>query len=448
LGCRQQNGRYFNEDPDRGEGRGLKVLKWLLTRRRPITPQARQYVSVYPQDQVNGNNIRVVFIGHCTLVVEIGGKRILTDPVFSDHASPFSFMGPKRFQPPGIPLDQIPPVDIVLITHNHYDHLDDATIRRLGDGPEYLVPKGLGSWLRKRGCRKVRELDWWEEAQVDGLRITATPCQHWSKRTFFDARKSLWCGFAVQSDKASFLFIGDSGYSDCFRQIGERLGPFTAAALPIGAYEPAEIMRDVHMTPEEALRALEDVRANIMVPTHYGCFPLTDEDPSEPPRRLFAAWQLAGRDLDHLWMLAPGQHRDLEHMIYIPTVRPVSKRITSPCQCTPLPLRSRSVKEWGIAICPHKGGMVDLEVVGRRENIFEGDDGRTLVLNHITCSGFGDLPACSTGHCPLHDPAFLRSYDLHGTHGAAGNFEVFLEFDQPPEPRWWQEKLQLARREG
>ena len=401
----------------------------------------------YPPTLPRPDDIRVIFIGHCTLLVEIGGKRILTDPIFSDHASPVPGFGPRRFHPPGIRLTDLPPIDIILITHNHYDHLDDATIRYFGDRVAYVVPLGLKPWFAARGCSRVTELDWWEAAEYEGLCITATPCQHWSKRTPFDERQSLWAGYAVQFDDLRFLFIGDSGYYEGFKEIGERLGPFHVAALPIGAYEPAAIMAEVHMTPEEALQAFEDLGASILVPTHYACFPLTDEDVTEPPRRLFQAWRGRGYDLDHLWLLAPGQYRDMEHMIYIPTVHPVG------CRRTPTPASGQFRRpedyrtEWGIAICPHKGDMVDLESVGVRENLYEGDEGQTLSLHHVGCSGFGDHEECGTQSCPLRDPTFLRSYELHGIRTVEGGLEPFVEIDSPPESRWWQDKLIVERKE-
>lgn len=448
LSSKQVNGRYINQLPEKGNQPGWKVLWWLLRRTTPKTPDYDFKPVAYPAYEFRPDDIRITFIGHCTLLVEVGGKRILTDPVFGAVASPFQFAGPRRFHPPGILLENLPPIDVVLITHNHYDHMDESAIRALGDDPFYIVPLNLGRELKAMGITRFVELDWWESWLCGQVRITATPCQHWSKRGLFDERKSLWCGFSIRFEEISFLFIGDSGYYSGFKEIGERLGPFSIAALPIGGYEPRDLMKEVHMTPEEAIQAHEDLGAGILLPTHYGCFPLTDEDPTEPPRRLFLEWRKRGYDLDQLWLLAPGQYRSLEHMIYIPTVRPVSKRIIRRAD-RPAPERKpeNALREWGIGICPHKGEMVDLEAIGYREHIFEGDHNSTLTLDHVRCSGYGDLDECRSQHCPLRDPTYLRSYDLHGVHNERGAIEPFVEIDSPPSHGWWAKELQIKRKD-
>jgi L-ascorbate metabolism protein UlaG (beta-lactamase superfamily) len=342
----------------------------------------------------------------------------------------------------------MPRIDVVLISHNHYDHLDEPTIRLLGDGPEYIVPPGLGGWFHRRGCTKVRELPWWEGALVGDMRITATPCLHWSKRTPFDRNHSHWNGYAIEAGMLKVLFIGDSGYYGGFKQIGERLGPFHVAALPIGAYDPPAIMQNVHMTPEEAVQAAVDVQTTVLVPTHYGCFPLTDEEVTEPPRRVFKAWCARDLDPDHLWLLAPGEFRSLEDMIYIPAVRSIDVSAI-PMADRPLiqPTSELAAVEWSIAICPHKGDMVDVRAVGERLPLYEADGIRTLSLNHLRCSAYGELSECQSGACPLRDPAFLRSHDLHGIRHEDGSHEPFVEMDLPPGPRWWKDDLRILKYE-
>jgi L-ascorbate metabolism protein UlaG (beta-lactamase superfamily) len=245
------------------------------------------------------------------MLIEAAGVRILTDPVYSDTCSPVPGNGPRRFHPPGIPFEELPSVDVVLVSHNHYDHLDRPTIGRLGDGPRYVVPPGLGKWFRRLGCSKVTELDWWEEVDAGGARITATPAQHWSKRAAADTNRSLWCGFAISAGGLSVFFAGDSGYCDGFGRIGGRIGPFTVAALPIGGYAPPWFMGEVHMNPEEAVAACADVGARILLPIHHGTFRLSDEEPAEPAERVRAEWERRGNALADLWLLNPGENRAL-----------------------------------------------------------------------------------------------------------------------------------------
>lgn len=421
-----------------------------MTRKVPKPPShSRIQPGRYPKYPCAYDDLRVYFVGHCTLIFEIHGIHILTDPMFSDFASPISGFGPKRFHPPGIRPDSLPQIDVVLISHNHYDHLDDATIRMLGDGPEYIVPEGLAPWFHRRGIRKVRELPWWQETSIADLTITATPCLHWSKRTPFDRCRSHWNGYAVASSALRFLFIGDSGYYSGFRAIGERLGPFHVAAMPIGAYDPPAVMENVHMTPEQAVQASIDARAAVMIPTHYGCFPLTDEEVTEPPRRVFEEWSHRGLEDDKLWLLAPGEYRSLEDMLYIPTIRtPLpSVREQQGERAVLAPDHASALVEWSIAICPYMGDMVDLIAVGERADYFEGESGQSLVLNHLRCSSHGDHPKCRSAACPLRDPAFLRSHDLHGIRDSDGNIEPFVEMDVPPAPGWWKESLRIIRHE-
>lgn len=442
---------FSNEDPDVGPAPFARALRWLATRRPPKFEPSASTPKKYPADPPPPGDVRVFFVGHCTLIIEMGGLRFLTDPIFSDKASPFGLFGQPRYHPPGITLEDLPKIDAVLISHNHYDHLDEETIKRLPPGLKYFVPEGLAPWFRERGVADVTELSWWQVAKMNGVKIVAVPCQHWSRRTPFDTCRSHWCGFVLESGPVRFLFIGDSGYGPHFKKIGDMLGPFHIAALPIGAYDPAWMMAQVHMNPEEAVQAFEDTRASILVPTHYGCFQLADEPPGEPPRRLFHEWRAKGHDLDHLWMLAPGQHRCLEDIVYIPTVRATTTRIRRTEEDrqpkTDDPINRNRFAEWSIAICPHKGDMVDVEAVGHRDSLFEGDQGRTLTLDYVACSSHGEILECSTHHCPLRDPAFLRAYGLHGTRKEDGSIEAFAEIDTPPESKWWKEKLKLERKE-
>jgi N-acyl-phosphatidylethanolamine-hydrolysing phospholipase D len=265
------------------------------------------------------NEVHITCVGHATFLIQIGGLNLLTDPQWSRRASPFQFAGPLRFTPPGIAWSELPAIDAVLISHNHYDHLDDGTVRRLrrpaGDAVRWFTPLAYRSWFRRRGVRNLIELDWWQEATLDApdgpLRVAALPCQHWTSRTPWDGRRQLWAAWAVITPEGrSVLFIGDTGYFPALHEIPERLGTFDALLLPIGAYEPRWFMRPAHMNPEEAVQAYQDLGGQgTMIGTHWGTWRLTDEDPLEPPNRTRAAWAAAGLRPERLWIPAHGETR-------------------------------------------------------------------------------------------------------------------------------------------
>jgi len=251
------------------------------------------------------DRLTVTWVGHATLLLQIGGKNVLTDPVWSARVSPVSFAGPRRWTPVPFSLDALPPIDLVLISHNHYDHLDAPTIRRLTTqfpSIPWLAPLGLTPLLHRLGARDVRVLDWWDETDVAGLNVSAVPAQHFSARTPWDRYETLWCGWTIRDTRSgrSAYFAGDSGYCAAFREIGAKRGPFDVAMIPIGAYDPRWFMTPVHMNPEEAVQAYRDIQANgappAMVPIHWGTFKLTDEPMDEPVRRLNEAWRVAGLD--------------------------------------------------------------------------------------------------------------------------------------------------------
>ncbi|MEW6270106.1 MAG: MBL fold metallo-hydrolase, partial [Thermodesulfobacteriota bacterium] len=206
----------------------------------------------------------VTWIGHATVLVQMDGVTFLTDPIWSERASPVEFAGPKRAQPPGVALDALPPIDFVVVSHNHYDHLDVETLRELAArDPEtrFVVPLENAATVREAGIEDAIELDWNGSVEIDGVRIVCLPAQHWSGRSLTDRQQALWASFAVVGPERRFYFGGDTGYFPGFADIGERYGPFDLAALPIGAYAPLEMMHYWHMTPEEALQASRDVRA-------------------------------------------------------------------------------------------------------------------------------------------------------------------------------------------
>jgi N-acyl-phosphatidylethanolamine-hydrolysing phospholipase D len=212
--------------------------------------------------------------------------------------------------PPGVPFDALPPIDFVVVSHSHYDHLDLPTLRRLSNGRTvFLVPLGLAALLEGDGIGPVRELDWWDRTSVAGVSVHCVPARHWSRRTAFDGDETLWSGWVVEGSAHRVYFAGDTGYTKDFRAIGERLGPFDLAALPIGAYEPAAMMRTVHLNPEEAAQAAMDLGARHVVAIHWGTFDLTDEPLDEPPVRFRAAAAAVGLPARDAWVLAIGETR-------------------------------------------------------------------------------------------------------------------------------------------
>lgn len=253
----------------------------------------------------------VTWIGHATLLFEHAGKTVLTDPMFSERASPVSFSGPKRVVPPARQLDGLPDIDLVVISHAHYDHLDMPTLRQLAAlQPDITViaPLGVGRYVREAGFTDVRELDWWQAAELPGMTVTATPSRHWSSRSFFDRNKTLWAGFMIRfADDFQFYFAGDTGYSTDFGETRNRLGEADLAAIPIGAYEPRDFMVESHCTPEEAVQIFRDLGARRAVAIHWGTFKLTLEPLAEPPVRLDQAMRDAGLDTADFRALTHGE---------------------------------------------------------------------------------------------------------------------------------------------
>lgn len=261
--------------------------------------------------RANASEPTVTWVGHATLLVQLDGVNLLTDPQWSPRASPFRFAGPRRVTPPGLRFEDLPPIHLVLISHDHYDHLDVDTVRHLhaAHRPRFLVPLGLKAWFADLGIADVEELDWWQSRPQRGLTVTALPAQHFSGRTLWDRNRRLWSGWAVAGRDRRFFFAGDTAYYDVFKEIGARLGPFDLAAVPIGAYLPPTIMKAAHTTPEEAVQVLEDVRGRALIPIHWGTFDLADEPLDEPPRRLQAEAQRRGLGPERVWVLKHGEPR-------------------------------------------------------------------------------------------------------------------------------------------
>ena len=277
--------RFFN--PTGANGQPFTALPRLFR-----TPRARwpAHVPVTPtRPQPLGDAAAVLtFIGHSTWLIQAGGETILTDPMYSERAGPFNVMGPRRVREVAVPFDWLPRISLVLLSHNHYDHCDLATLRRLRTAfdPLVVTPAGNGRLLRSINIRRVEQLDWWESAKTARLTVMLTPAQHFSARGPHDRNRALWGGFTVDVSGRRIYFAGDSGYSPMFRDIGRRRGPIDLALLPIGAYEPRWFMRDIHMNPGEAVRAHLDLQAKQSLGMHFGTFQLTTEAIDEPLRAL------------------------------------------------------------------------------------------------------------------------------------------------------------------
>ena len=311
--------------------RGLvDILKWKLAAARAGLPKAPSAATprVAPELAfLHANGVAgaamlptLTWVGHASTLVQAGGLNLLIDPIFSPRASPLSFAGPKRHVPPGLLAADLPRIDAVLVSHNHYDHLDTASVRALaaqrGGAPLFVVPLGIQAWLAGHGIGNAVELDWWQPAQVGGLEIVFTPSQHWSSRSLGDRMKTLWGGFAVFAEGFHLLYTGDTAYSKDFCDIGERFAErhggargFDAALIPIGAYEPRWFMQSQHCNPAEAVQIHLDVRAERSIGVHWGTFQLTDEPLDEPPRALSRALAARGMANDVFTVMAVGETR-------------------------------------------------------------------------------------------------------------------------------------------
>ncbi len=314
-----ENG-FRNLAPDfKPHNKGFGFLKWQWDRVRgkaPEKPKSYDFKIAPNHDallQTGAENLRVTWIGHATTLVQMEGVNILTDPMFSERCSPVSFAGPKRKMPPAPAFENLPRIEVVMISHNHYDHLDKSTIEKLGNGPRYFVPLYLGKFLRDLGIKKenIVELDWWQAAEFRGLQFHCTPTQHFSGRGLHDTNQVLWCSWAVKGERHGFYFGGDTGYFSGFEEIGEKLGPFDLAILPIGAYLPRWFMAPVHVDPAQALQAYLDVRAEKMLAIHWGTFDLADEPMDQPPKDLRTAAEALGINQEKIWVFQHGETREV-----------------------------------------------------------------------------------------------------------------------------------------
>jgi L-ascorbate metabolism protein UlaG (beta-lactamase superfamily) len=275
-------------------GKGAEKVAHLVPRGDGVLPKLRK------------GDLSVTWVGHATTLVRLGGLNILTDPVWTDKLP-----GPRsrRMTEPGLAWDTLPKIDAVVISHDHYDHLDAPTLRRLPKDTPIFVGANTAQWFHKRGYTMVYELDWWESAELDGVRFTFTPAHHWCRRGLRDVCRRLWGSWVLESGGKKVFFGGDTGYGTNFSEIGNRLGPFDVAILPIGAYDPRWFMKSVHTDPAEAVQACADLRAKRMVGMHWGTFVLTREPFLEPLEKWREEWAKTGRPKAEMWDLALGETR-------------------------------------------------------------------------------------------------------------------------------------------
>lgn len=313
---------FVNSDGQQVSKPFSMLLRWWRERWSQGLPAApAQFVQGYGGFEVrtpdvemlrdNRTRTTVTWVGHATLLVQVDGLNILTDPHFSERAFPVQWMGPRRRVPPAMPLGALPRIDLVVISHNHYDHLDRDTVlalnRQPGGPPLFAVPLGVDLWMRDQGISNVRRFDWWDMfrlPQLPGAELHFVPAKHWSSRTPFDRNTTLWGGWVLRTPGFSFYFAGDTGWSPAdFEAIGARLGPFDLAAIPVGAYEPRWFMGEQHVDPTEAVLIHRAVRARRSVGIHWGAFELTDEPLDAPIGALPAALDAAGvpREQFEVW---------------------------------------------------------------------------------------------------------------------------------------------------
>jgi L-ascorbate metabolism protein UlaG (beta-lactamase superfamily) len=289
--------RYSNQDPGHRPHGPRAILRWgitdrLLGRRRKRPPGPAAPIVPPDNDLIHGGTTEpwLIWLGHASFLGSLGGHRFLIDPLFSAHAGWLY----RRYLPPPMTIEELPGIDAVMVTHNHYDHLDEAVFRSLPDEVAVVVPDGMGRWMRRRGRERVIELRWWQQTEVGGLLITLVPACHWSRRGVFDTNRVLWGGYVIESDGHSVYHSGDSAWFDGFAEIGRRFPELDAAALPIGGYQPPWFMEHYHLNPEQAGCSFLELGARYLVPMHWGTLQLTDEPLCEPIDRMRTWWQNNG----------------------------------------------------------------------------------------------------------------------------------------------------------
>lgn len=290
-----------------------EALAWMLSGRdkKPWGAFHNEPPGPPPPARVAGSQVRVTFVNHSTVLLQFDSLNVMTDPVWYERTSPFQWVGPERNRPPGVRFDDIPKIDILLLSHNHWDHLDIETVKKLcqRDQPRVYCPLGVKAFLEEQGCQHVTEMDWNNSlAFNDSTMIHCIPAQHFSGRGMFDRDATLWCGFLIDSKAAGKLyFVGDTGYGTFFKKIGEQFGPIRLSLVPIGAFRPAWFMSPIHCSPDQAVQIHEDIRSEQSVAIHYGTFPLADDGENEPVDELRKALKNKPQFADRFWTLREGE---------------------------------------------------------------------------------------------------------------------------------------------
>lgn len=309
------DGKKFVNPDEAGTHKYWEVLKWWLggNNKGPWEQYEKEDLpdSPAPPTSVNNKEHRITFINHATFLIQIDGQNILTDPVWSFRASPYQWIGPKRKRPAGIDLDNLPPIDTVLLSHNHYDHLDINAVKYLQKkfDPQFIVPLGVERYLHSQGVDKTIRMDWWDKYGLGNkTKVTAVPARHFSGRGLFDRNKTLWCGYVIENASGgNIYFAGDTGYGSFFEEISQKLAPISTAILPIGAYKPRWFMEAIHMSPEEAVKAHQDLQSQNSIAMHFGTFPMADDGMYEPLEDLNKARQKYNVSSDEFFSLQHGE---------------------------------------------------------------------------------------------------------------------------------------------
>ena len=305
--------RFIN--PGSIKAKGLReVLKWMINRKQGEWKEIKDSNDKEtPAARVN-NGIRITFINHSTFLIQVDGVNILTDPVYSERTSPVQWAGPKRMRPPGIKLEDLPKIDVLLLSHNHWDHLDIATVKKIHaiHHPKMITPLGVKAFLDQERVMGAEDVDWWQKVEINAsMKVQSVPAQHFSGRGTFDRDATLWCGYVICRPGGNIYFVGDTGYNDqTFKEIGERCTPIEVALIPIGAYKPKWFMSPIHCSPEEAVKIHQEVKSKNSVATHFGTFPLADDSQAEPIKELNKALQESGIHPEAFLVLEEGVPRD------------------------------------------------------------------------------------------------------------------------------------------
>lgn len=276
--------------PNAPPERGLRdIMRWMLTRNQAKWKEEKTVRKSLPSSMVEGSRLLVTFVNHSTVLIQTAGVNILTDPIWSERASPFSFVGPKRFSQPGVDFDKLPPINIVLLSHNHYDHMDIPTLRRIQQvhAPRVYMALGNEHNVASAGIKRPKVMDWWDtDRYSETLTIHCTPSQHFSGRGIGDRDHALWCSFVIDTPGGRIYFGADTGFGGHFVDVQKRFHDFRLALLPIGAYEPRWFMSPVHMNPDEAVEAHRILDPSMSIAIHHECFSLADEPQYEPRERV------------------------------------------------------------------------------------------------------------------------------------------------------------------